>query len=53
MDIFQDTMITAPDLKKRKYHNHELFPVYDAKNGKSIGKMNPNTFIDKMLGDIL
>jgi hypothetical protein len=53
MDIFQDRMFTASDLKKRRYHNQDLFPVYDAKNGKSIGKMNPNTFIDKMLGDIL
>jgi hypothetical protein len=51
IDIFQDTMFTAKELKKKRYSNSNLFPVYDAKNGKSVGKMNPNIFIDKMLGN--
>ena len=51
-----DSMVTANDLLHngvdvRLFNSDRLYPVYDAKNGMSIGSMKPRDFMRKMLGD--
>ena len=46
-------MLTANDLidvvhSGKVYNNPRTYPVFDAKNGQSIGRMNINTFMKKM-----
>jgi len=48
-------MITAPQLvhlseeEPRINNSYQLFPVFDAKNGMSIGKMTAQDFLRKIL----
>lgn len=48
-------MITAPQLvhlaeeEPRINNQYQLFPVFDAKNGMSIGKMTAKDFLRKIL----
>jgi hypothetical protein len=55
---FNDEMFTARDIISNGMRNEalnsiNLYPVYDAKNGRGVGKMKPKLFIDKMLGSII
>jgi hypothetical protein len=45
-------MITADELVQRRglrENTRDLFPVYDAKNGQSIGNMTAEAFLRKIL----
>ena len=48
-------MVTAPQLvnlrekETRIDNSYQLFPVFDAKNGMSIGKMSAQDFLRKIL----
>jgi hypothetical protein len=48
-------MLTANELidvvdSRGKIHNNPMtYPVFDAKNGQSIGRMNINAFLKKMM----
>jgi hypothetical protein len=55
---YNDGMFTAQDIISNGMRNAALqsntrYPVYDAKNGRGVGKMKPKLFIDKMLGSII
>jgi hypothetical protein len=56
-DFNSDSMVTANELvtngtNTRLFRSDQLFPVYDAKNGMSLGNMKPRDFVKKMLGDL-
>lgn len=53
-DEVAEMMITADDLRVYNpnpflLNSNKLFPVFDAKNGMSIGKMTARDFLRKML----
>ena len=55
---YNDGMFTAHDIicngmKNAALQTNTRYPVYDAKNGRAVGKMIPKLFIDKMLGSII
>jgi hypothetical protein len=45
-----DGMLTINDMQDRMpYNRNRLYPVYDARNGSSIGRMSATAFVAKFI----